>query len=139
MTKKELVEILVNKLSEVMAEQEKLRSKMEKIQQLLKMVTEEPDVDLGDDDLKMDEQMDVPTEEEESSEGENEDEDDKRIDYDGVVYTIGDVVEMKNSKTGKWKETGRLVKFTEYMAEIQPSKGGKPTRRKYGNFRKARK
>ena len=138
MTKKELVKILVNKLTEVMADQEKLRLKVEKIQQLLKMVMEEPDIDLGDDDLKMDDPMDVPTEGEDSVDEEEDEEDEKRVEFDGVVYEIGDVVQMKNSKTGKWKETGKLVKFTVCMAEVQPSKGGKTNRRKYGNFRMAR-
>ena len=139
MTKKELVKILVNKLTEVMADQEKLRLKVEKIQQLLKMVMEEPDIDLGDDDLKMDDPMDVPTEGEDSVDKEEDEEDEKHVEFDGVVYKIGDVVQLKNSKTGKWKETGKLVKITACMAEVQPSKGGKTTRRKYGNFCMAQK
>lgn len=121
--KKDLVDILVVKMKEITVEQEKLSKKLKLIEELLVKLKEEPDADLGPGDLDMDEDVDYEDEE-----------DDEFIEYEGVIYKLGQTVQLKDCKSKKWKGKGKLMKFNEKTAYIQLPGGGR-TRRNYGNFR----
>lgn len=139
-TKKEIVVILIEKLDEIQEEladlskkQDALHRRMGMIKELLGKVMEEPDMELGSKDLKMDDNVSVLTDDDNESMDEDEI---KELEYDGEVYKLGEKVKLYDSKKKKWtKQTGTLKKFCTEMAFIK-IKGNKETRRKYGNFRK---
>lgn len=120
-TKREVVSRLAKTVDSLLAEQVRIAKRMDAVTELLKLVAEDADVDLGVGDLQMDSDLEC------------DDENPEEIDVGGVIYKIGDTVELLDSRTRKWKGEGVLVKFCDKMASMKA--GGKTTRRKCGNFR----
>lgn len=124
-SKKEIIDFLVKTLDSILEEQERTRQKLNNVSQLLKLVTEDPDIDLDEDDVNLDEEVEF------------EEEDPETLEFGGVTYRIGDRVEMcctKSKKYGKKNHVGTIEKFCDKRVKIKPLKG-KVTYRKYGNFR----
>lgn len=123
-SKRDVLDVLIVRVGEIKAEQNRLAKKMENIMALMKLLQETPDGDWGLDDLDMETPVDID---------DDEDDDPEVLEFDGETYRVGDTVELWNCVKKRWKGTGKLEKFCEQMAKITVN--GKVTRRKFGNFR----
>lgn len=122
-SKKEVIDRLVSTVGEIVEEQVRLAKKLDNVTKILKLLVEDPGYQFGgDDDVNLDDAVEV------------EKEDAEECEVDGVIYKLGQIVELKDYRTGRWTITGKLVKFNNAMATIKIGPN-KKTRRKYGNFR----
>lgn len=126
-SKRDVLAVLIRTVGDITVEQERLKKKLENIHALLKLLQEKPDGDWDMDDLDMDTEVDL-------SNGDDDDDEPEELEFDGVIFKLGEQVQMKDPKTRRWRGVGRLVKFNDHMATVEIN-GGKKTRRKYGNFR----
>lgn len=100
---REVVCCLAKTVNCFVAEKVKIAKKMDAVTELLKLVAEDADVDLGAGDIQMESDLEC------------EDENPEEIDVEGVIFEIGDTVELLDSRTRKWKGKGVLVKFCDKM------------------------
>ena len=122
-TKAEMIVFLSQTIGDIIKEQEKMNEKLKNVQRLLDAIVNDDDDELNFD---LNEEMD--------DEDIFEDDEPDTVEVDGESYTVGDLVELYDSKKKKWtKQKGVLLKFCEKQAWMTVQK--KKTKRNYGNFR----
>jgi hypothetical protein len=122
-TTREILVRLANEIETLMAEQKKIVKQLKTVAGLLKVLSEDPDAEIGDDNFKLDEHLENADDKEPES-----------VEVDNVIYSVGDKVVVYDSRRKRWlAEIWQLSAFCEKMAFMK--RGGHETRRKYGNFR----
>lgn len=123
-TRKQVLAKLSMAVGELITENRRVAKRLDTVQKILGML-------INSDELK-DDPFDLNANMETDDASADEEVDKKTV--GGVLYKLGEEVEMYESQKRVWKGTGVIVKFSDHMAHIKP-KGKKATRRKYGNFR----
>ena len=121
-SKKDLINHLIKMMGEIVDDHEKTNQKLKHVMNLMSMIVNDDDINPGESDVKMDEDVEYV------------DDDLDIIEVESEVFTKGDAVELWDSAKKRWSEkTGVIVKFCDVMVKIKV--GTKHTKRKYGNFR----
>lgn len=116
---------LSKELEGIMKEQRKLVDRMNQVTVIVQLLTEDPDAELNDG-FNLDEEVNLDDDDDDSEDG--------FVEYDGVTYQVGDKVLLYDARTRKWlPDIWKIQRFRPTMVFMK--RGGKETRRKYGNFK----
>ena len=125
LTRRDVISRLSQTNDVLIDENKQFTMKLENVKQVLDLLAQDPDGEILQDNMDMDETV------------QSDEDDPEELECDGVTYKKGDLVNVMDSKKRKWTNTVcRLDKFCDKMANMTKVSGDKKvTRRKCGNFR----
>jgi hypothetical protein len=123
-TRRELIMKLTKVVEQLIDDNKRMTEKLTNVRNVLTLFAQDPDVELPGENMKMDEAF------------EYDDDDPDKVEYEGVTFKKGDIVQLYDSKSRRWTtKLAKLKKFRAKQAFMVGLVDGKATRRAYGNFR----